>query len=237
MWLPWGINVKHLYLAFFSIVSIALCSFTMIIYNQYRTVEDLNAYTIQQYEAIRQTRLILLDVVDMETGVRGYVISADPKFLETYAAVSGRVRAELFGLRNATYRDGAFFAETNVWLDRIEDLQKLLNAQVASVQTHGRGAVAVADLEVQRQRMDALRALMDKSVRARLDDLKKHIKDVESQKSNFSYILIIVTFLGIGIVLAGTVTIINLESENQTIEDENKKDEARFRMVMTGIND
>jgi len=237
MWLPWGINVKHLYLAFFSIVSIALCSFTMIIYNQYRTVEDLNSYTIQQYEAIRQTRLILLDVVDMETGVRGYVISGDPRFLDSYAGVSGRVRAELFGLRNATYRDGAFFAETNVWLDRIEDLQKLLNAQVAAVQTHGRGAVSVPDLEVQREHMDALRALMDKSVKARLDDLKKHIKDVESQKSNFSYILIIGTILGIGIVLAGTVTIINLESENQNIEDENKKAEARFRMVMNGIND
>lgn len=237
MWLPWGINVKHLYLAFFSIVSIALCSFTMIIYHQYRTVEELNAYTIRQYEAIRQTRLILLDLVDMETGVRGYVISADPKFLETYAKVSGQVRAELFGLRNATYNDGAFFAETNVWLDRIEDLQKLLNTQVAAVQAHGRGAVAVSDLEVQRQRMDGLRELMDKSVKARLVDLEKHIKDVESQKSNFSYILVIGTLLGIGIVLAGTVTIIKLESENESIEDENRKAEARFRMVMNGIND
>ncbi len=237
MWLPWGINVKHLYLAFFSIISIALCSFTMIIYSQYKKVEDLNGYTIRQYETIRQTRLILLDLVDMETGVRGFVISGDAKFLAPYYKAGNRVRDEVFTLRNATYNDGAFFAETNIWLDQIEDIQKLFNVQVASVQVHGRGAVDIAELEKQRIHMDGLRDLMDKSVNARLVDLEKHVEDVESQKANFIYILVIGTVLGIGIVLVGTITIIKLEAENEIFEDENRKAESRFRMVMNGIND
>ena len=237
MSLPWGINVKHLYLAFFSIISIALCSFTMIIYGQYKKVEELNNYTIRQYDVIRQTNLILLDLVDMETGVRGYVISGDRKFLSPYLKAANRVRDEVFTLRNATYNDGVFFAETNVWLDQIEDIQKLFNAQVAAVQQKGRGAVDISDLERQRVHMDGLRDLMDKSVRARLVDLQKHVRDVDSQKANFIYILIIGTVLGIGIVLIGTVTIIKLEAENEEFEDENRKSEQRFRMVMNGIND
>ncbi len=237
MWLPWGINVKHIYLAFFSIVSIALCAFTMIIYSQYKRVENLNGYTIYQYEIIRQTRLILLDVIDMESGVRGYVISGDETFLKPYTSANDRLRDEVFALRNATYFENDFFAETNTWLDSIEDIQKLFDAQVAAVRAKGRGVASIADLEKQRIQMDTLRNLMDKSVNARLKDLKTHVKDVESQKANFIYILIIGNIVGIGILLVGTITIIKLEAENQAFEDEGRRAELRFRTVMNGIND
>ena len=75
MRLPWGLNARHLYLGFFSVISIALCGFSMVIYSQYTRVQNLNAYTIRQYEVIRQSRGILTDVLNMETGVRGYVMS------------------------------------------------------------------------------------------------------------------------------------------------------------------
>lgn len=237
MWLPWGINVKHIYLAFFSIVSIALCAFTVIIYNQYKRVENLNGYTIYQYEIIRQTRLILLDVVDMESGVRGYTISGDETFLKSYTIANNRLRDEVLALRNATYFEKDFFTETNVWLDSIEDIQKLLYAQVANVRAKGRGVASISDLEKQRAQMDALRKLMDKNVDSRLTDLKAHVKDVESQKANFIYILVIGNILGIGILLVGTITIIKLEAENQAFEDESRRAELRFRTVMNGIND
>jgi PAS domain S-box-containing protein len=237
MWLPWGINVKHIYLAFFSIVSIALCAFTMIIHSQYKTVEDLNDDTVYQYETIGQTRNIYIGTLEMENGVRGYILSGDDHFLKPYTEAGARLRAQVVTLRNVTYREKAFFAQTNVWLDAIDDIQKTYERQIAAVRTHGRGAVSVEDLARQKQAMDALRERLDDSVALRLASLKAHVKQVQSQRANFIYILIIGAIIGIGIVLIGTITIIKLETENQAFEDESRKAELRFRTVMNGIND
>lgn len=237
MWLPWGINVKHIYLAFFSIVSIALCAFTMIIHSQYQKVEDLNADTIYQYETIGQTRNIYIGTLEMENGVRGYILSGDERFLKPYSEAGARLRAQVVTLRNVTYREKSFFAQTNVWLDSIDDIQKTYERQIAAVRTHGRGAVSVADLARQKDAMDGLRGRLDDSVAMRLASLKAHVKQVESQKANFIYILVIGAIIGIGIVLIGTITIIKLETENQAFEDESRKAELRFRTVMNGIND
>jgi PAS domain S-box-containing protein len=237
MWLPWGINVKHIYLAFFSIVSIALCAFTMIIHSQYQKVEDLNADTIYQYETIGQTRNIYIGTLEMENGVRGYILSGDERFLKPYSEAGARLRAQVVTLRNVTYREKSFFAQTNVWLDSIDDIQKTYERQIATVRTHGRGTVSVADLARQKDAMDALRGRLDDSVAMRLASLKAHVKQVESQKANFIYILVIGAIIGIGIVLIGTITIIKLETENQAFEDESRKAELRFRTVMNGIND
>ncbi len=237
MWLPWGINVKHIYLAFFSIVSIALCAFTMIIHSQYKTVEDLNDDTVYQYETIGQTRNIYIGTLEMENGVRGYILSGDDHFLKPYSEAGARLRAQVVALRNVTYREKAFFAQTNVWLDSIDDIQKTYERQIAAVRTHGRGAVSVEDLARQKHAMDALRERLDDSVDLRLASLKAHVKQVQSQRANFIYILIIGAIIGIGIVLIGTITIIKLETENQAFEDESRKAELRFRTVMNGIND
>ncbi len=237
MWLPWGINVKHIYLAFFSIVSIALCAFTMIIHGQYKTVEDLNDDTVYQYETIGQTRNIYIGTLEMENGVRGYILSGDDRFLKPYREAGSRLRAQVVTLRNVTYREKAFFAQTNVWLDSIDDIQKTYERQIAAVGTHGRGAVSVQDLSRQKAAMDSLRERLDDSVAQRLSGLKAHVKQVESQRANFIYILIIGAIIGIGIVLIGTITIIKLETENQAFEDESRKAEMRFRTVMNGIND
>lgn len=237
MWLPWGINVKHIYLAFFSIVSIALCAFTMIIHGQYKTVEDLNDDTVYQYETIGQTRNIYIGTLEMENGVRGYILSGDDRFLKPYREAGARLRAQVVTLRNVTYREKAFFAQTNIWLDSIDDIQKTYERQIATVGSRGRGAVSTEELARQKAAMDTLRQHLDKSVAMRLASLKAHVKQVESQRANFIYILVIGAIIGIGIVLIGTVTIIKLETENQAFEDESRKAELRFRTVMNGIND
>ena len=237
MRMPWGLNATHLYLGFFSVISIALCGFSMVIYGQYTRVQNLNAYTIRQYEVIRQSRGILTDVLNMETGVRGYVMSGQTKFLEPYTAASGRLRDEIFTLRNAMYYEPNSFAETSDWLDQIEVIQDLLARQVTYVQRYGKGTISPSELDKEKVDMDRLRQTLEVANAARLKELQSQVGDVDAQRSNFDYILIIGTVLGIGILLIGTVAIIRLEVENETFEDESQKAESRFKAVMDGVND
>ncbi|MGN6422223.1 MAG: sensor histidine kinase [Asticcacaulis sp.] len=237
MRMPWGLSVKHVYLAFFSLISIALCAFSLIIFSQYKISQNLNEYTRYQYENIRLSKIILLDVVNMETGARGYILSGDKTYLQPYEQASERLQDEVLSLRNATYYEDNSFAETNAWLDRIDTIQTLLQNQIAYARSHGAGKLDVADMSKSKTAMDALRATIDGSIQQRLDALKLRIDLVNHQKNNLIWVLVIGTAAGIAILLAGTVMIIRLEDENEAIEDENQRAELRFRTVMNGIND
>jgi PAS domain S-box-containing protein len=210
----------------------------MIIYNQYKKVQSLNTYTARQYESIQQTRTIIVDLTDMETGVRGFVITGDNRFLAPYTAADGRVRNEIITLRYATYWEDKSFAETNDWLDRVEVIQKMLSAQVAAVRQHGRNtSLPTVELEKQRAATASLRDALEATVVRRTQALNEHLKDTESQKSNFVFILALGSSLGIGILLIGTIVILRQEADKERFVDETEKAEARFRRVMDGIND
>jgi len=234
---PWGLNARHLYLGFFSIISIALCAFSMIIYNQYVKVQNLNGFVARQYEVISQSRVVLTDVLTMETAVRGYVMTADRTYLEPYNDASSRVRDEVFALRSAMYYEPDSFARTTAWLDQIEAIQDLLARQVSYVQRYGKGTVSPSELRQERAGMARLRETLETNNATRLRQVQSQIAAANAQQSTFDYILIIGTVLGIGILLIGTVVIIRLEMENEAFEDENQRAQARFRAVMNGIND
>lgn len=236
MRMPWGLSIKHVYVAFFSLISIALCAFSLAIYSQYRISQNLNEYTRYQYENIRLSKIILMDVVNMETGARGFLLSGDKQFLAPYTAAKNRLQDEVLSLRNATYYEDNSFAETNAWLDRIDTIQDLLDKQVTQYE-HAHTPPSPSDLVKEKTAMDDLRTIIDKSIQGRLDGLKVRIELVNKQKNNLIWVLVVGTAIGIIILLAGTVVIIRLEDENEAIEDENQRAELRFRTVMNGIND
>jgi len=237
MRMPWGLNVKHLYLAYFSVISIALCAFSLIIYDQYKKSQNLNDYMRYEYENIRRTKNILMDIVDMETGVRGYVLTGDQTYLHPYEIAAARLPGEIMALRQATYYESNAFAESSSLLDRVDSLQKLLESQMNYMHVHGRGQVSLNALNIQRAQMDEVEAIIEAGIARRLASVKARRDLVEPRKTNFSYILVIGTILGVGIILAGTVLIIRLESENEDIKAQNASAETRFRAVMNGTND
>ncbi|MGZ3297700.1 MAG: sensor histidine kinase [Asticcacaulis sp.] len=237
MKMPWVISRKLIYLGFFAVISAALATFSLFLYDRYSKVQDLDRYTLYQYEVVRQSRLILSDMVDMETGVRGYVLTGDRKFLDPYYGADFRLRDEIVHLRNSTYFEQHSFAETNTWLDQIVGLQKQLKAQIDAVDVNGRGAVRLKDLEAQRQTMSRLRNIMDASMNVRLRDLQAKTRAVEAHRNDFLFSLLMGTALSVGILLLGTVIIIRLELANEKSEEERTRAEQRFRTVMDGVND
>ncbi|MFT4074535.1 MAG: ATP-binding protein [Asticcacaulis sp.] len=237
MRMPWGLNVKHLYLAFFSILSIALCAFSLVIYDQYQKSQNLNDYMRYEYENIRRTKNILMDIIDMETGVRGYVLTGDKTYLHPYEVANDRLPDEIMALRQATYYESNAFAESNGLLDRVDSLQKLLESQINYMRAHGRGQVSLNALNIQRTQMQEVENIIEASIAHRLASVKARRDLVEPRKTNFFYILVIGTISGVGVFLIGTVLIIRLESDKETMEAQNENADMRFRTVMNGTND
>ncbi len=237
MRLPWGINVKHLYLAFFSLISIALCAFSITIYSQYTRERTFDTYAAEQYEAMRRTRAALMDAVDMESGVRGYALTGNAVFLEPYDRGRARLNDDFAAIGPIPDSLAGPAGEPPAWSARIRDLQATLDDEVAAIRAHGRAAVSPADLDRQKTEMDAVRTELQGSIDSRMRQLTSRAAEDAHQKNTFLYILVFGTVLGIAILLAGTLVIIRLEDVNERAEKERQHAEARFMTVLSGIND
>lgn len=234
---PWGHSRKVFYLAFFCIMAAALCTFSMILYNQYRKLQDLDHYTLYQYEVVRRSRDILADMVDMESGVRGFALTGDNAFLKPYYDADFRLTQEFVGLRNSTAMEPHSYAETNGWINQIDALRKLWLTQVSSIQVNGRKSVKISDLDHQRIQMEVVRRVIDASLRKRLLELQARTDAVDAHRSDFFWAMVIGDLVSGGILLLGVVFIIRLELAAERSEEDRQRAEQRFRTVMNGVND
>ena len=66
---------RYYFVSIFIIVSALFFTFSTVIYRHYAEAQRLNQWTLYNYELMRQSRKILFDLVSMETGVRGYMLS------------------------------------------------------------------------------------------------------------------------------------------------------------------
>ncbi len=235
--LPWANGRKIFYLAFFCVMAAAVCTFSMILYNQYKKVQDLDHYTLYQYEVVRRSRDILADMVDMETGVRGFALTGDRAFLKPYYDADYRLPQEFVGLRNLTASEPHTYAETNGWISHIDSLRTLWRTQVSAIEVNGKRAVKVADLDRQRIQMEAVRHVIEASMRNRLGELQLRTNAVEAHRTDFFWAVVIGDLVSGGILLLGVVIIIRLELAAERAEEERMRAEQRFRTVLNGVND
>ncbi|MFT4090012.1 MAG: ATP-binding protein [Asticcacaulis sp.] len=234
---PLRLKRKYLYMAMFAVLSFALAGFSSIVYQHYERIQKLNDYALYQYEVIRQSRVVLMDLVDMETSVRGYLISGDKSFVQPYQASRNMLNADITILRNHTFREEVAAREVYVWLDRIRTFRKVLDDQVENKTVNPRSRVSMADLDKQRAEMDQIRRMMETSIVKRLIEVRKQIAAKHSERSNFIYTIIIGNVIIIGILLMGTLTIVSLEGRYERSVLRHEQAEKRYREVIEGIND
>ena len=209
----------------------------MILYNQYKKLQDLDHYTLYQYEVVRRSRDILADMVDMETGVRGFALTGDRAFLKPYYDADFRLSQEFVGLRNATASEPHSYAETNGWISHIDALRKLWQIQVSSIEVNGKSSVKIGDLDRERVQMETVRRVIDTSMQTRLRDLQVRTNAVDVHKTDFFWAVVIGDLVSGGILLLGVLVIIRLELVAERSEDDRQRAEQRFRTVMDGVND
>jgi CHASE3 domain sensor protein len=69
--------------------------------NHIRQVHKTAAMTLQNSASEANISRVLVDLTDMETGERGYLLSGDPSYLEPYGNAKARIAADFATLREA----------------------------------------------------------------------------------------------------------------------------------------
>lgn len=228
---------RQYFVSIFVVVTALFFTFSAVIYRQYKDAQRLNEWMLYNYEVVRQSRRILMYLVDMETGVRGYILSGEDRFLEPYENSQKTLDDQIKQLWAYTKNDVTAHESIDIWLKKIVTFSQLLDTQVTTLHAKGNSAFSTADLDNQKQHMDDLRVLLEGYINSRLADVQKQIETSKDQQKNFKYIVMLGTVLAIGGMLLATLVILALIKRSQRAEEEARLVESRFLTVMNGIDD
>ncbi len=228
---------RQYYVSIFIIGAALFVTFSTVIYRRYDEAQRLSNWALYNYEVNRQSRLLMLDLLDMETGVRGYLLSGKRHFLQPYNVAIKNLPLQIKRLRELTKNDQNSTEEINSWLKQMEDFENILIAQLKQYNEGHWNKVSPSVLERQKYRMDKLRDMLEDHIKRRLDRLQVQIDASKLEQRNFLYIMIIGTVLAVGAMLMGTLVILALAARSQTAAQEIAAAEERLITVMNGLND
>lgn len=228
---------KHYFISIFIIGAALFGTFSAVIYRHYDDAQRLNEIAFHDYEIARQTRLLLFNLLNMETGVRGYLLTGRKRFIEPYSVGINALPGQISAIRDLTKTETDKELEVSSWLEEIEKFHTTLVLQMRAYNQGGRHAFSPVLIEKQRQQMDVLREKLETRIVQRLKKLQLQLNEAKTEQQSFTYILILGTVLAIGAMLLATLIILGLIAHTQRAGQETAVAEERFRLVMNGVND
>jgi len=228
---------RSYFITMFVVVSLLFLTFSLVIYRNYEVAQRLNQWTFHNYEVIRHTRKILIDLIDMETSVRGYLITGQKKFLKPYNKSKQTLNAQISALTNYVKYDPTTKKKIDTWLKQIEQFSITLDSQIDRYNNSLFDKTPLAEMDKQKQQMDRIRVMLEGFIQVRLDDLNVRLEQAKLAENNFKYILGIGTALAIATMLIATLVILSLIRRSEKAEADSLEVESRFQMVMNAVND
>ena len=160
-----GVNQSQaLYRSFGVLLALLLFLVGLSLYN-FRLLAQANAYTTHSYQTLLESESILQSLLNMETGVRGFLVTGEEEFLEPYQ--SGRA-----DFKRHLDAASSLLVDSRAQSERLRDLARLqqqwVDTMIAPVITRRRearnleeGLAAANDRAKERKvTMDAMRAVI-----------------------------------------------------------------------------
>lgn len=201
-WLDRSIRVKGIVVVAVPLVALILITLASIVLQNNERQERRAALAVSALST--SANQILSDAVNAETGVRGYVATGDPEFLDPYRLTLTRFAGDLAALRAAAAAEGDGGAARAVVASAATAMQELAELR-AAVADHPTGPLR-QDLLVGKQTMDNLRhqvAVLAAQPAANLAVRRAEITRMESQINALTIAGLLLGILGgfFGIVL------------------------------------
>lgn len=225
------IPTRVYFITLFAVAALMLLGFSGLIYQHHENIQKVNDKIVSDYEFVRLSRRALTQALEMETGVRGYLLTANTRFLDPYSQTKKQAPEFLAALQRAakTQDDKALVQKWNARVAEFEQrLDKLVKRPSASLNN---------DLWQMKQEMDELRAMFSQDIEPRVERLNHFLSIAQEERRLFTNILIIATALGVGGMLIATLIILALANRSSKAENEAREASERILLIMNGIDD
>ncbi|WP_310424936.1 ATP-binding protein [Chamaesiphon sp. VAR_48_metabat_135_sub] len=184
-------------------------------------------------ERIANTKELLVVMLNAETGVRGYLISGDPDFLEPDRISQKSLPIALSNLKQSTGNDPKKLAQLNSIQSQIQSIQKL----IAKLQTVSSVADRSKLLRQGKQKMDALRQEINTTQAIEQIALDRERDDLSHLQSLIHSLQLLFTVTGIMSTVGGIYLFQLLERELRQREAQIHSRDSLIETLTTDIID
>jgi PAS domain S-box-containing protein len=172
--------------------------------NAERATEDAD-WVAHTQEVNTALETMLRDVVDLETGTRGYALSGHDSFLEPYLGAERKIENDLQRLRRLT-------ADNALQQERLSRLQERIQAKTegaaAVVDSRRRGSQpSMALLEQSRQAMDSVRGDIEQMEAEEQRLLQERKQRTRHARQLTAWIMILTSGFSIGVIAAAAFAV------------------------------
>ena len=230
---------KHI-VVIFLLSSILFVTFCLVLYSQHKVAQLYSEDTLKSYETLRRIRMVEVNLLNLETGQRGYMLTHDSRFLEPYDraqdALSNEIQiVEKMDLEESQRRRVKLIKERAALLDGALTKQLSVHSKMKSA-----SANQVPDIEefyANKQLMDSLRTDIRSFSENEKTRLYTHLSNLKNQQDEYLLTLMLGTIFAITALFIANAIIMTLINKGKKIENELRKTEERFSAVMNGVND
>jgi len=179
---------RRLLLRFSLVPLLSLCLFLAVLGFRVHEITVNRTHGAQATTILLESNRLLESLIDEEAGIRGYLVTQDPSFLQPYQDASARLIRALPELSSSVADDPPLLAKATSIVDGFKDFDTVNQALLKADLPHDR---VVALLRKQKQAMDTLRAEIAGLMSAESNDR-------ESSRREISTLFGTLPLLGIG---------------------------------------
>ncbi len=184
-------------------------------------------------ERITNTKELFFVMLSADTGVRGYLISGDPEFLEPDRISQQSLAIALSNLQRSIGNDAEKLAQLNSIRSRIQSIQKLIKELQTVDSVSGRSAL----LKQGTREMDLLHQEINTSQAIEQIALDRQREDLDNLQSLIHSLQLLFTFTGIMSTVGGIYLFQLLERELRQREAQLQSRDSLIETLTTDIID
>lgn len=217
----------------FLLAIILLIVLAVFAYRSVSTLDETIALEIHAQEIVQKLDSVLINMIDVETGVRGYILTGKEGFLEPYTNAEQRSRESIAALRRLV-------SNSQTQKQRIADLENLVNEKLAVSRRYlesykAQGGEITAGLIAGGQGravMDKIRAKVGEMKAEEITTLRQRENEINSGYAQTFYLLLFGSGAGImflGLASAAILREIGFRrTAERNLKDANKNLESRI---------
>ncbi|WP_240008533.1 ATP-binding protein [Pseudaquidulcibacter saccharophilus] len=220
-----------------TVLFMSFFGFSLFLSGAFNKVKSADDKLVKEYELTRAYRRLYVDLLNMETGVRGFQITGSQALLEPYTTANAKLTNDLDLAKQKAKEIPGEYQQIEHWEDSIINYASLLDAQVKNKNNYRDAIPSAADLIQQKQSMDMLRDQIGNRINNKLSEIEKTYIENNKLSRNYSIAIIFGNIMFFGLCVGAFMFILRRERALMHAEERIKKSENLYRTVLDAVND
>lgn len=233
-------DLRRFYLLLLLLLLLPVLAFGWLLREQGRSGYEQDNAIITNYEMLRQGRLLMMHAVNMETGVRGYLLSGNKKFLEPYDYALDRIDASYALIDGMMGQDDETLRQVLVRIRReLDDIKTIMAEQIKRYEkTKGsQFSLTLNDLWQSKEAMDKLRATMSEFFQRSNLELNAELAEGRRIQSQYLWFAIGGSLALLGALMLSSLLLMHIRQRAQTSETVLRHFEEGYKLLLENMND